>query len=176
VAAGAEIGPDVYAADSEIGAGSRVWYSVLRGAVVGEGAEVGPYASLRPGTRLEANSKVGTFVETKNTVLGPGSKVPHLSYVGDATIGSDTNIGAGSITCNYDGRAKHQTTIGNRVFIGSDTMLVAPVEIGDDAYTGAGSVISRNVDAGALAVERSQQKQIPGYAARRRPSDEEKSD
>jgi bifunctional UDP-N-acetylglucosamine pyrophosphorylase/glucosamine-1-phosphate N-acetyltransferase len=173
VAAGAVVGPQVFAVDSTVAAGARVWYAVLRGAEVGEDAEVGPFASLRPGTHLEAGSKVGTFVETKETTVGRGSKVPHLSYVGDATIGEDTNIGAGSITCNYDGRAKHRTTIGDRVFIGSDTMLVAPLEIGDDAYTGAGSVISRDVPPGTLAVERSQQKHIPGYADRGGGDDED---
>jgi bifunctional UDP-N-acetylglucosamine pyrophosphorylase/glucosamine-1-phosphate N-acetyltransferase len=110
---------------------------------------------------------VGTFVETKNTTVGKDSKIPHLSYMGDATIGEGSNIGAGSITCNYDGYRKHPTTIGDRVRVGSDTMLVAPVELGDDSWTGAGSVISRDVSPGSLAVERSQQREIPGYAARR---------
>jgi bifunctional UDP-N-acetylglucosamine pyrophosphorylase/glucosamine-1-phosphate N-acetyltransferase len=140
---------------------------VLRGAEVGEGVQVGPFASLRPGTRLLAGAKVGTFVETKATVVGRGSKVPHLSYMGDAVIGEDSNVGAGTITCNYDGREKHRTVIGDRVFLGSDTMLVAPVQVGDDATTGAGSVITRDVTPGALAVERSQQREIPGYAARK---------
>jgi bifunctional UDP-N-acetylglucosamine pyrophosphorylase/glucosamine-1-phosphate N-acetyltransferase len=167
VAAGAEVGPDVFAVDSTVGPGARVWYSVLRGAEVGEGAQVGPFASLRPGTRLMAGAKVGTFVETKATVVGRGSKVPHLSYMGDTVIGEDSNVGAGTITCNYDGRSKHRTVIGDRVFIGSDTMLVAPVQVGDDATTGAGSVITRDVTPGALAVERSQQREIPGYAARK---------
>lgn len=167
VAAGATVGPSVFAEDSSIGPGARVWYSVLRGADVGESAEVGPFASLRPGTVLGPETKAGTFVETKNTTLQRGSKVPHLSYLGDAEIGEDSNIGAGSITCNYDGFEKHRTTIGDRVRIGSDTMLVAPVEIGDDAWTGAGSTITRDVPAGALGVERSAQKEIPDYAARR---------
>ncbi len=167
VAAGAEVGPDVFAVDSAIGPGARVWYSVLRGAEVGEGAQVGPFASLRPGTRLEAGAKAGTFVETKATVVGRGSKVPHLSYIGDTLIGEGSNIGAGTITCNYDGREKHRTVIGDRVFIGSDTMLVAPVTVGDDAVTGAGSVITRDVAAGALAVERAEQREVPGYAARK---------
>jgi bifunctional UDP-N-acetylglucosamine pyrophosphorylase/glucosamine-1-phosphate N-acetyltransferase len=167
VAAGAVVGPEVFAVDSAIGPGARVWYAVLRGAEVGEGAQVGPFASLRPGTRLEAGAKVGTFVETKATVVGRGSKVPHLSYLGDAVIGEDSNIGAGTITCNYDGREKHPTVIGDRVFIGSDTMLVAPVRIGDDAVTGAGSVITHDVSPGALAVERAQQREVPGYAARK---------
>jgi bifunctional UDP-N-acetylglucosamine pyrophosphorylase/glucosamine-1-phosphate N-acetyltransferase len=168
VAAGAKVGPNVTAENSTIGPDAHVWYSVLRGAEVGEGVEVGPYASLRPGTVLRKGSKVGTFVETKRSTVGEGSKVPHLSYVGDAQIGRDANIGAGTITCNYDGVAKHETIIGDRAFIGSDTMLVAPVTIGDDAVTGAGSTITKDVSPGALAVERSVQKEIPDYAARRR--------
>ena len=160
------VGPDVYALDTHIGIGSRVWYSVLRGSSVGDGAEVGPYASLRPGSVLEARSKLGTFVETKNTRLGEGAKVPHLAYMGDADIGARANVGAGSITCNYDGVSKYPTKIGERAFIGSDTMLVAPVTIGDDAVTGAGSVITQDVSPGALAVERNEQKEIRGYAAR----------
>jgi bifunctional UDP-N-acetylglucosamine pyrophosphorylase/glucosamine-1-phosphate N-acetyltransferase len=156
----------VYALDTRIGAGSRVWYSVLRGSTIGDGVEVGPYASLRPGTVLAARSKLGTFVETKNTRLGEGAKVPHLAYMGDADIGARANVGAGSITCNYDGVSKYETKIGERAFIGSDTMLVAPVTIGDDAFTGAGSVITQDVSPGALAVERNEQKEIRGYAAR----------
>lgn len=167
VAAGATVGPSVYAEQSQIGPDARVWYSVLRGAEVGESAEVGPFASLRPGTVLGPETKAGTFVETKNTSLQRGSKVPHLSYMGDATIGEDSNIGAGTITCNYDGFDKHPTTIGDRVRIGSDTMLVAPVEIGDDAWTGAGSTITQDVPPGALGVERSAQREIPDYSARR---------
>jgi bifunctional UDP-N-acetylglucosamine pyrophosphorylase/glucosamine-1-phosphate N-acetyltransferase len=167
VAAGAEVGPDTFVRDSSIGEGARVWFSVLRGAEVGAGAEVGPYASLRPGTVMGESTKAGTFVELKQTVLAAGAKVPHLSYMGDAAIGEQSNIGAGTITCNYDGHAKHRTVIGDRAFIGSDTMLVAPVEIGDDAYTGAGSVITKDVSPGALGVERSAQKEVPGYAARR---------
>lgn len=160
------VGPDVYALDTQIGAGSRVWYAVLRASSVGDAAEVGPYASLRPGSVLETGSKLGTFVETKNTRLGEGAKVPHLAYMGDADIGARANVGAGSITCNYDGVSKYPTKIGERAFIGSDTMLVAPVTIGDDAVTGAGSVITRDVPPGALAVERAEQKEIRDYAAR----------
>jgi bifunctional UDP-N-acetylglucosamine pyrophosphorylase/glucosamine-1-phosphate N-acetyltransferase len=167
VGAGAQVGPDVFAVDSIIGAGSTVWYSVLRKAILGEDCEVGPYASLRPGTVLEQGSKVGTFVETKNTTMGPGSKAPHLAYLGDATVGARTNIGAGTVTCNYDGYEKHETVIGDEAFIGSDTMLVAPVTIGDRAVTGAGSVITEDVGEGALAVERSEQREIPGYSQRR---------
>jgi bifunctional UDP-N-acetylglucosamine pyrophosphorylase/glucosamine-1-phosphate N-acetyltransferase len=167
VAEGAVIGPDAFIIDSTIGSGARIWYSVLRSAQVGEGAEVGPYASLRAGTILEPRSKAGTFVEIKNSSVGEGAKVPHLSYIGDARIGARANIGAGSVTCNYDGYEKHATEIGEGAFIGSSTMLVAPVVVGPGAFTGAGSVITRDVDAGALAVERSHQEEIPGYAARR---------
>jgi bifunctional UDP-N-acetylglucosamine pyrophosphorylase/glucosamine-1-phosphate N-acetyltransferase len=167
VGEGATVGPDSFIVDSVIGAMARVSYSVVRGSVVGEGAEVGPYASLRPGTALGAGAKAGTFVEVKNTTIGDGAKVPHLSYMGDADIGAGANIGAGSITCNYDGVEKHRTVIGNDAFIGSDTMLVAPVTIGEGAVTGAGSVITRDVEPGALAVERSAQKDVPNYTAKR---------
>jgi len=163
----AVLGPDVFAVDSHIGPQARVMYSVLRGARVGEAAQVGPYASLREGAELESGSKAGTFVELKNTRVGPGAKVPHLSYMGDAVIGDGANIGAGTITCNYDGMSKHETRIGKGAFIGSDTMLVAPVVVGDDAMTGAGSVITRDVEDGALAIERSEQKNIPDFATRR---------
>jgi bifunctional UDP-N-acetylglucosamine pyrophosphorylase / glucosamine-1-phosphate N-acetyltransferase len=167
VESGAVVGPEVFASNTTIRHGARVWYSVLRDADVGEESEVGPYASLRPGTVLGARSKAGTFVEMKNTKVGEGAKVPHLSYMGDATIGDRANVGAGSITCNFDGYEKHETVIGDDAFIGSDTMLVAPVTVGDRAVTGAGSVITHDVEDGALAVERSIQKDIPGYAARR---------
>jgi bifunctional UDP-N-acetylglucosamine pyrophosphorylase/glucosamine-1-phosphate N-acetyltransferase len=176
VDAGAEVGPSVYAEDSAIGPDSKVWYAVLRGASIGPGAQVGPYASLRPGAELLDESKAGTFVEVKASTIGHGSKVPHLSYIGDATIGEGSNIGAGTITVNYDGFAKHRTKIGARVKIGSDTMLVAPVEVGDDAYTGAGSVITEDVAPGALAVERSPQIEITGYAARREQRAREERD
>ena len=167
VGAEAQVGPDVFAVDSAIGARSTVWYSVLRSAQIGDDCEVGPYASLRPGTVMKAGSKLGTFVETKNTTLGEGAKAPHMTYLGDATIGPRANIGAGTVTCNYDGYEKHPTEIGEDAFIGSDTMLVAPVKIGDRAVTGAGSVITRDVASDALAVERSGQKEIPGYSQRR---------
>jgi bifunctional UDP-N-acetylglucosamine pyrophosphorylase / glucosamine-1-phosphate N-acetyltransferase len=168
VGAGARVGPDVYAVDSTIGKDSIVWYAVLRSAQIGESCQVGPFASLRPGSVLEAGSKAGTFVETKNTTLGEGAKAPHLSYLGDATVGPRANIGAGTITCNYDGYHKHHTEIGEEAFIGSDTMLVAPVRVGDRAVTGAGSVITSDVPDGSLAVERSEQKEIPGYSERRK--------
>ncbi len=167
IGAGAQVGPDTHVRDSNIGEDVVVRYSVLDGADVQSGANVGPYASLRPGAVLGPDSKAGSFVELKNTTLATGAKVPHLSYIGDATVGEDANIGAGSITCNWDGYDKHHTKIGARARIGSDTMLVAPVEIGEDGWTGAGSVISKDVSPGALGIERSPQKEIPGYADRR---------
>jgi bifunctional UDP-N-acetylglucosamine pyrophosphorylase/glucosamine-1-phosphate N-acetyltransferase len=163
---GATVGPDVFASGSRIGANSRVWYAVLRDSVIGSGCEVGPYASLRPGSVLKEGAKAGTFVETKNTTVGEGAKVPHLSYMGDATVGPRSNIGAGTITCNYDGFAKHPTTVGAGVFIGSDTMLVAPVTIGDEAMTAAGSVITQDVEPGAMGVARSKQRNILGFVQR----------
>lgn len=166
VGAEAQIGPDVFADDSRFDRGSTVSYSVVRNSVVGEHVSVGPYASLRSGVVLQPGSKVGTFVEMKNTSLGEGATVAHLSYMGDATVGAESNIGAGAITCNYDGVEKHATEIGARTQIGSATMLVAPVSIGDDAMTAAGSTITRNVAAGSLAVERSAQREIAGYADR----------
>jgi bifunctional UDP-N-acetylglucosamine pyrophosphorylase/glucosamine-1-phosphate N-acetyltransferase len=168
VGAEANIGPDVHARDSTIAAGATVRYAVLDAAAVGVDATVGPFSYLRPGATLGERSKAGAYVEIKNSIVGDGSKVPHLSYVGDATIGEGSNLGAGTVTVNYDGFAKHRTTIGDRVRIGSDTMLIAPVTIGDDAYTGAGSVISSDVAPGALAIERSPQKEVPGYADRRK--------
>ncbi|HUL14409.1 MAG TPA: bifunctional UDP-N-acetylglucosamine diphosphorylase/glucosamine-1-phosphate N-acetyltransferase GlmU [Terriglobales bacterium] len=132
------------------------------------GTTVGPFARLRPGTHLKAGARVGNFVETKKAVIGEGSKVPHLSYIGDAKLGSKTNIGAGTITCNYDGVNKHQTTIGNKVFIGSDSVLVAPVKIGDGAYIGAGSAITENVPADGLGIARGRQVNKPGWASKRR--------
>lgn len=176
---GAEVGPDALIVDSDIGEGATVSYSVLRQVRVAEGAAVGPYASLRPGTVLERGAKAGSFVEMKKTVVGEGAKVPHLSYLGDATVGKAANIGAGTITCNYDGYEKYETVIGEGAFIGSDTMLVAPVTIGAGAVTGAGSVITRDVEPGALAVGRSPQADYPGYAekkaARRRAKESEQN-
>ncbi len=168
VAADAEIGPSVYARDSGIGAGARVWYSVLRDADIGAAAEVGPFVSLRPGAVLLERAKAGTFVEIKASVVGAGSKVPHLSYVGDADIGAGANIGAGTIVANYDGYRKHRTVIGEGVKVGANTTLVAPVSLGDEAWTGAGTVVTGDVNSGALAVGRAATREIPGYAARRR--------
>lgn len=163
---GSELGPDAFIRDSEVGANATVWYSVLRECRIGDRSQVGPYASLRTGTVLAPGAKVGTFVETKNTTIGEGSKVPHLSYVGDAEIGDGVNVGAGTVTVNYDGVDKHRTTIDDGAFIGSDSMLVAPVHIGKNAMTGAGSVITGDVSDGSLAVERNKQREIPGYGNR----------
>nr|WP_321254076.1 bifunctional UDP-N-acetylglucosamine diphosphorylase/glucosamine-1-phosphate N-acetyltransferase GlmU [uncultured Ruegeria sp.] len=139
-------------------------FSHLEGCHVSRGAIVGPYARLRPGTELAEDARIGNFVEIKNAEIGEGAKVNHLSYVGDASVGARTNIGAGTITCNYDGVMKHRTTIGDDVFIGSNTMLVAPVTLGDGAMTATGTVVTRNVDPDALAVARSRQENKPGYA------------
>jgi bifunctional UDP-N-acetylglucosamine pyrophosphorylase / glucosamine-1-phosphate N-acetyltransferase len=165
---GATIGPSTRVVDSTVGERAEVSFSVVRGSRIGPQANVGPYASLRPGTVIEEGGKAGTFVEVKASRIGKGSKVPHLTYVGDATIGRDTNVGAATVTVNYDGFEKHRTRIGDGVHIGSDTMLVAPVRIGDRAWTGAGSVITRDVPAGALAVERGEQRNVLGYDERRR--------
>ncbi len=169
---GSVIGPSARVEDSEVGRGARIDSSVVRGVKVGDGASVGPMGFLRPGTRLEARAKTGAFVEVKNSTVGEGSKVPHLSYIGDAEIGKEVNVGAGSITCNYDGWEKHRTTIGDGAFIGSDTMLVAPVNVGAGAVTGAGSAISKDVPADALAIERTEQRTVTGWAARRRTTRE----
>ena len=161
------IGPDSVIEDTRIEDGVTVELSVVRGARIGQAATVGPYAHIRPGTVLGPRSKAGSFVEIKASRVGEGSKVPHLSYVGDATIGRNVNVGAGTVTVNYDGYAKHRTVIGDDVRIGSDTMLVAPVRVGKGAITGAGSVITKDVPAGALAVERGEQRIIPGYRERK---------
>ena len=176
VGAGASIGPNVEACDTSIGAGAVVRQAVTMGATVGRDALVGPFAYLRPGAVLEDGSKVGTYVEVKGSTVGAGSKVPHLSYIGDATIGQDTNIGAGTITVNYDGYRKHRTIIGDRVRVGSDTMLIAPLTVGDDAVTGAGSVITHDVPDGALGVSRDPQRNIAGYAEKRAKRAEQEQD
>jgi bifunctional UDP-N-acetylglucosamine pyrophosphorylase/glucosamine-1-phosphate N-acetyltransferase len=167
VGEGAIVGPDSFVRDSRIGPRSRVWYSVVRDSEIGADVQVGPYTSLRPGTRIEKGAKAGSFVEIKNSRLGEGAKAPHLTYVGDADVGEKANIGAGTITANYDGYRKHRTIIGPGAQIGSNTVLVAPVEVGEQGWTGAGSTITRPVPPGSLAVERSTQKTLPGYAARR---------
>jgi bifunctional UDP-N-acetylglucosamine pyrophosphorylase/glucosamine-1-phosphate N-acetyltransferase len=146
------IGPNTDLQDTLVGDGALVEHSVGRGAEVGDGASVGPYSFLRPGTVLEGEAKVGAYCEVKNSRVGEGSKVPHLSYIGDAVIGAGANLGAGTITANYDGVNKHQTTLGDGAFTGVNTTLIAPVEIGEDAYTGAGAVINKDVPPGKLAV------------------------
>lgn len=162
----AHIGPSTRVFDSTVGAGAVVEQSIVREAVIGEFATVGPNSFLRPGTVLAVKARVGSSVEVKNSTIGEGSKVPHLSYIGDATIGNGVNVGAGTITCNYDGRRKHGTVIGDGAFIGSDTMLVAPVEIGAGAATGAGSAITKDVPAGALGIGRTAQRNVEGWSDR----------
>jgi bifunctional UDP-N-acetylglucosamine pyrophosphorylase/glucosamine-1-phosphate N-acetyltransferase len=169
IGTGASIGPDTTLYDTIVGPRASVVRSHAFASEIGEAAAVGPFSYLRPGTRLGARGKIGGFVETKNSVIGDGSKVPHLSYVGDARIGEGSNVGAATVFVNYDGVAKHQTTVGNYVRIGSDTMLVAPLEVGDGAYTAAGSVITDDVPPGAMAVGRARQRNIEGWVARKRP-------
>ncbi|QKV68801.1 MULTISPECIES: bifunctional UDP-N-acetylglucosamine diphosphorylase/glucosamine-1-phosphate N-acetyltransferase GlmU [Streptomyces] len=169
IGGGAEIGPNTRLAHTSVGEGATVNNTVADSARIGDGASVGPYAYLRPGTVLGRSAKAGTFVEMKNSTVGEGTKVPHLSYVGDATIGDFTNIGAASVFVNYDGESKHHTTIGSYCKTGSDNMFVAPVTVGDGAYTAAGSVITKDVPPGSLAVARGQQRNVEGWVARRRP-------
>jgi bifunctional UDP-N-acetylglucosamine pyrophosphorylase/glucosamine-1-phosphate N-acetyltransferase len=162
------IGPSSTLIDAEVGDRSTVLHSYVTGAAIGDKVSVGPFAYLRPGTVLREGSKAGTFVEIKNSDVGRGTKVPHLSYIGDADIGEQTNLGASTITANYDGYRKHRTTIGDRVKTSVDTTLVAPVSVGDDAYTAAGSVITTDIPDGALGVARARQANLDGYAERRR--------
>jgi bifunctional UDP-N-acetylglucosamine pyrophosphorylase/glucosamine-1-phosphate N-acetyltransferase len=152
--------------DASLGDDVSVLHSHLVQCEVRTGATVGPFAYLRPATVLEEGAKAGTFVEIKNSRIGPGTKVPHLSYIGDADVGERTNLGAGTITANYDGRRKHRTRIGAGVHGGVDTSFVAPVTVGDDAYTAAGSVITEDVPAGALGIARARQANVEGYAQR----------
>lgn len=161
-----EIGPHTTARDATIGDGATVIHSVVLEAEVGADARVGPFAYLRPGTVIGERVKVGTFVEVKNSDIGAGAKVPHLSYIGDADVGEDSNLGASTITANYDGRKKHRTKLGKSVKTGIHTSLVAPLDVGDRAYTGAGSTINEDIPDGALGIGRSKQKNIEGYADR----------
>lgn len=169
VATGALIGPDTTLTDVSVEAGASVVRTHGSGAWVGTGASVGPFAYLRPGTVLHEAGKIGTFVETKNADIGPGAKVPHLSYVGDASIGEGSNIGAGTITANYDGAAKNRTTVGRHCKTGSDNVFVAPVHIGDGAFTGAGAVVREDVPPGSLAVSAGRQRLVEDWVARKRP-------
>lgn len=168
VQTGATIGPDTTLVDTEVGAGATVKRTDATLAVIGENASVGPFAYLRPGTYLGADGKIGTFVETKNSTIGAGSKVPHLSYLGDATVGEGSNIGAGTITANYDGVRKNPTIVGDQARTGSHNVFVAPVTIGDGAYTGAGTVVRKDVPPGALAVNVAPQRNIEGWVATNR--------
>ncbi|MDQ2069718.1 bifunctional UDP-N-acetylglucosamine diphosphorylase/glucosamine-1-phosphate N-acetyltransferase GlmU [Natronospira bacteriovora] len=161
---GVHIGPGCVIRNSQIAAGTVIdAHTVLEQARVGSDARIGPFARLRPGSHLAARARIGNFVETKNVELGEGSKVNHLSYIGDATVGRDVNVGAGTITCNYDGANKHQTIIGDGAFIGSDTQLVAPVTVGAHATIGAGSTINKDAPAGELTLSRSKQKTLEGW-------------
>jgi bifunctional UDP-N-acetylglucosamine pyrophosphorylase / glucosamine-1-phosphate N-acetyltransferase len=170
--AGSRIGPLTTLIDATLGERVHVPHSYVQGPVeVRDDVAIGPFAYLRPGTVLRDGSKAGTFVEIKNSDVGEGAKVPHLSYVGDADVGARTNLGAATITANYDGRRKHRTTIGEGVRTGVDTTFVAPVTVGDGAYTAAGSVITKDVPPDALGVARARQSNIEGYAGRPRPDD-----
>jgi bifunctional UDP-N-acetylglucosamine pyrophosphorylase/glucosamine-1-phosphate N-acetyltransferase len=172
IGSGSTIGPLSTLVDTRVGEEANVVHSYATGAEIGDQVNVGPFAYLRPGTVLRAGSKAGTFVEIKNSTVGEGAKVPHLSYIGDAEIGEATNIGAGTITANYDGYRKHRTAIGARAKVSVDTMFVAPVSVGDDAYTAAGSVITKDIPPGALGVARERQQNIEGYAQRRAEREE----
>jgi bifunctional UDP-N-acetylglucosamine pyrophosphorylase/glucosamine-1-phosphate N-acetyltransferase len=167
VGAGSVVGPLTTLTDTRLGEGVSVPHSFLVECEVLDGCNVGPFAYLRPGAELGEGAKAGAFVEVKNSRVGAGTKVPHLSYVGDAEIGPGSNLGAGTITANYDGFRKHRTVIGEGVRIGVDTMLIAPVEVGDSAYTGAGAVVSEDVPDGALAVSQNDQRNIEGFAERK---------
>ncbi|HJY45516.1 MAG TPA: bifunctional UDP-N-acetylglucosamine diphosphorylase/glucosamine-1-phosphate N-acetyltransferase GlmU [Propionibacteriaceae bacterium] len=169
VAAGARIGPDTTLIDVEVGEQAVVTRTQASLSVIGPGANVGPYAHLRPGTTLGSGGKIGTFVETKNARMGAGAKAPHLSYLGDAVVGEGANIGAGVIFANYDGLTKSTSTVGAHSFVGSNSVLAAPVEVADGAYIAAGSTITGDVGPGDLAVSRSRQRNVPGWVARKRP-------
>lgn len=166
---GATIGPDTTLLDCEVGEGARVNRTDATLAVFGAGASIGPFAYVRPGTRLGARGRIGTFVETKNAKIGDGTKLAHFNYVGDAEVGEGTNIGAGVITANYDGVNKHRTTIGSHSRVGTNTVFVAPVRMGDGAYTGAGTVVRKDVPTGSLAITVAPQRNIEGWVTTNRP-------
>jgi bifunctional UDP-N-acetylglucosamine pyrophosphorylase/glucosamine-1-phosphate N-acetyltransferase len=168
IGASAVIGPRTTLVDCTVASGARIFESHCESSTIGENSVVGPYSHLRNGTVLAGNVKVGSFVEIKNSTVGDSSKVPHLSYVGDARIGNESNIGAATVFVNYDGVEKHETVVGDHVRIGSDSMLVAPVTIGDGAYTAAGSVITEDVPAGALGIGRAKQTNILGWVLKKR--------
>ena len=176
IGAGSTIGPMTTLVDSRVGERATVVHSYLTGCEVANEATVGPFAYLRPDARIGEGAKAGTFVEIKNSEIGPGAKVPHLSYIGDADVGEGSNLGASTITANYDGRSKNRTKIGKNVHTGVDTTLVAPVEVGDESYTGAGSVISEDVPPGALGISRAEQKNVEGYAGKKAKESSEGED
>src|SRR4051794_1211614 len=167
IGSGSIVGPMATLIDSRVGERATIVHSHLTSCRVSDDARVGPFTYLRPQARIGEGAKAGSFVEIKNSEIGPGAKVPHLSYIGDAEVGEGTNLGASTVTANYDGRNKNRTKIGKNVHTGVDTTFVAPVEIGDDAYTGAGSVISEDVPPGALGISRTNQKNVEGYAAKK---------
>jgi bifunctional UDP-N-acetylglucosamine pyrophosphorylase/glucosamine-1-phosphate N-acetyltransferase len=177
IGTGSTIGPMTTLVDSRIGERASVVHSYLTGCEVANEATVGPFSYLRPDARIGEGAKAGTFVEIKNSEIGAGAKVPHLSYIGDADVGEGSNLGAATITANYDGQNKNRTKIGKKVRSGVDTTFVAPVEVGDDAYTGAGSVITEDVPPGALGISRAEQKNVEGYTAKKsEDSSEEEND
>ncbi len=176
VGAGSRIGPMSTLVDSRVGERATVVHSYLIGCDVADDATVGPFTYLRPDARIGKGAKAGTFVEIKNSEIGRGAKVPHLSYIGDAEVGEGTNLGASNVTANYDGRKKNRTKIGKNVHTGVDTTFVAPVEVGDDAYTGAGSVITDDVPPGALGIARAKQENVEGYAAKKAKESSEGED
>jgi bifunctional UDP-N-acetylglucosamine pyrophosphorylase/glucosamine-1-phosphate N-acetyltransferase len=176
VGGGSTIGPMTTLVDSRIGERATVVHSYLTGCEVGNDATVGPFAYLRPDARIGEGAKAGTFVEIKNSEIGAGAKVPHLSYIGDAEVGEGSNLGASTVTANYDGRNKNRTKIGKNVHTGVDTTFVAPVEVGDEAYTGAGSVITEDVPPGALGISRADQKNVEGYAGKKAKESSEGED
>ena len=176
IGAGSTIGPMTTLVDSRVGDRATVVHSYLTGCEVANEATVGPFAYLRPDARIGEGAKAGSFVEIKNSEIGPGAKVPYLSYIGDADVGEGSNLGASTITANYDGRSKNRTKIGKNVHTGVDTTLVAPVEVGDESYTGAGSVISEDVPPGALGISRAEQKNVEGYAGKKAKESSEGED
>ena len=176
IGSGSTIGPMTTLVDARVGSGATVTHSYLTSCEVADQATVGPFTYLRPDARLGEGAKAGSFVEIKNSEIGRGAKVPHLSYIGDADVGEGTNLGASTVTANYDGRNKNRTKIGKNVHTGVDTTFVAPVEVGDDAYTGAGSVITDDVPPGALGIARAEQKNVEDYAAKKAKESSEGED
>jgi bifunctional UDP-N-acetylglucosamine pyrophosphorylase/glucosamine-1-phosphate N-acetyltransferase len=176
IGAGSTIGPMATLLDSRIGERATVFHSYLTRCEVANEATVGPFTYLRPDARIGEGAKAGTFVEIKNSEIAAGAKVPHLSYIGDADVGEGSNLGASTVTANYDGQSKSRTKIGKNVHTGVDTTFVAPVEVGDDAYTGAGSVITEDVPPGALGISRAEQKNVEGYSGKKAKESSEDED